>query len=74
MDAPRNKSARPLVRDSFWHQWFRRLRHNAPVYRHPEPGGPGFWVLTCYEDVVEVGCHPAYYSSEQLRAAGRLAL
>ena len=22
------------------------LRENAPVYRHPEPDGPGYWAVT----------------------------
>ena len=26
------------------HEWFARLRREAPVYWHPEPDGPGFWV------------------------------
>lgn len=36
------------------HEQFAWLRANAPVYRHPEPGGPGFWVVTRYGDIVEV--------------------
>ncbi len=48
------------------HEWFTYLRHNAPIYRHPEPNnGPGFWVVTRYADVVEVGRDGATYSSEQ---------
>ena len=27
------------------HEQFRWLRDHAPVYRHPEPDGPGFWEL-----------------------------
>jgi hypothetical protein len=30
------------------------LRDNEPVYRHPEPDGDGFWVLTRYADVAQV--------------------
>ena len=37
------------------HDWFAWLRRNAPVFRNPDPGGPGFWVITRYEDVVAVG-------------------
>ena len=49
-------------------EWFTWLRHNAPVFHHPEPdGGPGFWVLTRYDDVVEVGRDGVTYSSEQSR-------
>jgi len=28
------------------HEWFTYLRQHNPVYRHPEPSGPGFWVIT----------------------------
>ena len=48
-----------LDRDRFTqgipHEWFTFLRANAPVYKHPEPDGPGFWVVTKYADVVAVG-------------------
>jgi len=40
------------------HEQFRWLRDNAPVYRHPEPDGPGFWALTRYDDVRDVGRDP----------------
>lgn len=44
-----------LSRDIFTervpHEWFTYLRDHAPVYRHPEPDGPGFWVVTQHEDV-----------------------
>ncbi|MEE2782574.1 MAG: cytochrome P450 [Pseudomonadota bacterium] len=43
------------------YQW---LRDNEPVYWHEEPDGPGFWVLSRYEDVAEVGRQPLVYSSE----------
>jgi len=48
-------------------EWFTWLRHNAPVFHHREEGGPGFWVLTRYDDVVEVGRDGVTYSSEQSR-------
>ncbi len=43
------------------YQW---LQDNAPAYWHDEPDGPGFWVLTRYEDVAEVGRSPHLYSSQ----------
>jgi cytochrome P450 len=46
------------------HDQYNWLRENAPVYRHPEPGGPGFWVLSNYEDVAESGRQPDVFSSE----------
>ncbi|MFF3733126.1 cytochrome P450 [Streptomyces sp. NPDC002476] len=30
------------------------LRANDPVHRHAEPDGPGFWVVSRYEDIVGV--------------------
>ncbi|HYV60736.1 MAG TPA: cytochrome P450 [Acidimicrobiia bacterium] len=45
------------------HDQFRWLRDHAPVYRHPEPDGPGFWAVTRYDDVREVGRDPSHYSS-----------
>jgi cholest-4-en-3-one 26-monooxygenase len=60
-----------LDRDRFTkgvpHEWFTYLRNEAPVYFHPEPGGPGFWVITKYADVVTVGRDAATYSSDQKR-------
>ena len=35
------------------HDWFTYLRKNAPVYKHPEPDGPGFWVVTKYDDAAK---------------------
>jgi cholest-4-en-3-one 26-monooxygenase len=45
------------------HAFFRLLRKQAPVFRHPEPDGPGFWALTRYEDVVQVSMDPVTFSS-----------
>jgi cholest-4-en-3-one 26-monooxygenase len=60
-----------LDRDRFTqgvpHEWFTYLRHEAPVYKHPEPGGPGFWVVTKHADVVTVGRDAETYSSHQAR-------
>jgi cholest-4-en-3-one 26-monooxygenase len=60
-----------LDRDRFTkgvpHEWFTFLRREAPVYHHPEPNGPGFWVITKYADVVAVGRDGATFSSDQKR-------
>ena len=60
-----------LDRDRFTegvpHEWFTYLRREAPVYHHPEPGGPGFWVITKHADVVAVGRDGATFSSDQKR-------
>jgi len=49
------------------HEWFTYLRNNAPIYRHPEPNGRGFWVFSKYEDVVAIGRDAKHFSSEQAR-------
>jgi cytochrome P450 len=43
---------------------YRWLRDNAPVYRHDEPDGPGFWVITRYDDVKMIGRDSETFSSE----------
>jgi cholest-4-en-3-one 26-monooxygenase len=60
-----------LDRDRFTegipHGWFTYLRENAPIYHHPEPGGPGFWVFSKYDDVVTIGRDAKHFSSDQRR-------
>ncbi|MCU1427179.1 MAG: cytochrome [Actinomycetia bacterium] len=60
-----------LDRDMFTrgvpHEWLAYLRREAPVYKHPEPDGPGFWVITKYDDVVAVGRDAETYSSAEKR-------
>jgi cholest-4-en-3-one 26-monooxygenase len=60
-----------LSRDVFTegvpHEWFTYLRANAPVYHHPEPDGPGFWVITKYDDVVALNRDWETNSSDQDR-------
>ena len=47
------------------HDMFEVLRHEAPVFRHPEAdGGSGFWALTRHEDVVAVSRDVKTFSSE----------
>ena len=43
---------------------YRWLQENAPLFWHEEPDGPGFWVVTRYEDVAEVGRQSGLFSSE----------
>ena len=33
------------------YEWFRTLRHEAPVYFNPEPDGPGFYAVTRYAEI-----------------------
>ncbi len=60
-----------LDRDRFTqgipHEWFTRLRREAPVYHHPEPDGPGFWVITKHDDIIQCNRDAATFSSEQAR-------
>ncbi len=37
------------------HEQFEWLRTHSPVHRHAEPDGPGFWAVTRFDDVREVG-------------------
>jgi cytochrome P450 len=43
---------------------FDLLQREAPVYRHPEPDGRGFWALTKYDDVLAVLRDTKTFSSE----------
>src|ERR687890_2056811 len=46
------------------HEWFRTLRHEAPVYFNPELEGPGFYAVTRYGDIRAVHRDFITYSSE----------
>jgi len=46
------------------HDMFKALREEAPVYWHDEPGGPGFWNIVMYDDLVRVNRDTANFSSE----------
>src|SRR5918992_616148 len=50
--------------DAVPYDWFRTLRHEAPVYFNPEPDGPGFYAITRYADIREVHRNVDIYSSE----------
>jgi cholest-4-en-3-one 26-monooxygenase len=49
------------------HEWFTYLRNNQPLFHHPEPDGPGFWVITKHADVHAVSRDAGTYSSDQDR-------
>jgi len=51
-----------FARNEFWPvlAW---LRANEPVYRHPEPDGPGFWVVTRHDHVSAVYANHDVFSS-----------
>ena len=68
MSAPTLEAANLLDYDLFadhepW-ELFDLLLSEAPVYRHPEPDGDGFWVVTRYDDVLAVVRDPKTFSSE----------
>ena len=46
---------------------YQTLRENAPVYFHdpmPTDPEPGYWALTCYEDIKFVSMNPQIFSSQ----------
>jgi len=45
------------------HDQYELLRREAPVHFQREPNGRGFWVITKYEDLAYVSCHPEIFSS-----------
>jgi cholest-4-en-3-one 26-monooxygenase len=53
--------------ESIPHEWFTWLRENDPVFHHPEPDGPGFWVVTKYADIVHCNRDAASFSSDGAR-------
>lgn len=48
------------------HEWFTWLRANQPIYRHPVPDGSAFWVLSKYQDIVDVSRRPDLFSSDDM--------
>ena len=60
-----------LDRDRFTegipHDWFTFLRREAPVFHHPEPNGPGFYVISKHADVGIVEMDAKTYSSAAKR-------
>ena len=47
------------------HEVFRRLRETAPVCWNPEAKGPGYWVITRYDDVERISKQPKLFSNSQ---------
>jgi cholest-4-en-3-one 26-monooxygenase len=60
-----------LDRDRFTegipHEWFTWLRENRPIYKHAEPDGPGFWVITKHADIIQCNRDAGTFSSAQAR-------
>jgi cytochrome P450 len=51
--------------DGFPHEFFRELRATEPVYWHEGDvyGGPGYWIVSKYEDVCWVSKNPGLFAS-----------
>ena len=49
--------------DGVPHAYLAYLRHHDPVHWQDEPGGPGFWAITRYEDCVTVNRDYERFSS-----------
>ncbi len=68
MPAPVDLSDDLSFRDGFPHPFFTWLRENEPVYWHAPtpatPDGEGFWVVSRYDDVMEVLRHAELFSSD----------
>ncbi len=45
------------------HDQYELLRREDPVHFQPMPSERGFWVVTKYEDLAYVSCHPEIFSS-----------
>jgi cytochrome P450 len=45
------------------HEQYAWLRENDPVHWHAEPNGPGFWAVTRYDDIRQVGRDPGTFSN-----------
>ena len=45
------------------HDWFARMRREAPVFWHEEAAGPGFWAVTRHADCVAVNRDAKAFSS-----------
>ena len=51
--------------DGVPHDTLRRMRNEAPVFYHEEPGQDGFWCLTKYQDVWKVSLDNRMFSSSR---------
>ena len=52
-----------LFSDGQPHATFKRLLEEAPVFWNPEKDGPGYWVITKYEDIVQISKQPKMFSN-----------
>ncbi|WP_447726538.1 cytochrome P450 [Sphingomonas koreensis] len=53
-----------LYRDDLWHEPFRRLRAEAPVYKCENSEFGPYWSISTYKPIVEVESLPDLYSSQ----------
>jgi linalool 8-monooxygenase len=61
-----------LHKDGDPHAVFSVLRASQPVYWNAETGGPGFWAVTRYDDVLAVSSDPATFSSARANGGHRI--
>jgi linalool 8-monooxygenase len=54
------------------HEAMTWLRANDPVHWNEEAGGPGFWSVTRYADIVRVSTDPATFSSARANGGHRI--
>ena len=45
------------------HDWFKRLRDDAPCYWQEEVNGRGFWSVTRYDDILTLQKQPLLFSA-----------
>lgn len=56
-----------------FHEAFSEMRDEKTPHHHPEPDGPGFWVVCRYEDVQSVYADPHRFSSRSGMRLGSAA-
>lgn len=61
---PLDVSRAELYRDHLWHDPFRRLRAEAPVYRCEHSAFGPYWSVSTYKPIVHVESLPELFSSE----------
>jgi len=60
---PLDVSRAELYRDHLWHEPFRRLRAEAPIYRCENSKFGDYWSVSTYKPIVTVEALPKIYSS-----------
>lgn len=61
-----------LYMNGDFHEVFRRLRADEPVYWNPETDASGFWAITRYDDIEAISKNPALFSSARHMGGHRI--